>query len=308
MKTALQFASRKQMEQARRLFPVTKPRAKTTYNDLVFNPEYQSRKFTFAKGQTCIRILPQLAEAKSWMLGIHVLTHPNGQHLHPKSLTPNAKSVFDTAYGWLRANKPDTLFSKSNPEGFRLLPTAMAICWILVEIDGEMKAKLFLGSAYNGGTQGGNCGVGHQLFQVASEINQPAGHDATDAEDGTQIIVDKSLPHGGKYPNYKMTKGSMATPISRYLERLSDAEHEALCPLRDVLHNVEPHEEWELLANVIGEELRDEIRNSTAKPQSTSSSQPEPVSLVADEPSPVSEESPTVDDAPSDIGDDEWRW
>ena len=89
--------------------------------------------------------------SKSWMLGIHILTHPSGQHLHPKSLTPKAKSVFDTAFGWLRANKPDTLFSKSNPDGFRLLPTAMAICWILVEIDGEMKAKLFLGNAYDAG-------------------------------------------------------------------------------------------------------------------------------------------------------------
>jgi hypothetical protein len=89
---------------------------------------------------------------------------------------------------------------------------------------------------------------------------------------------------------------------------MDESELEAIRPLHEVLRRVEQVEEWALLAKVIGEELRDKIRNSTAKPQSTSSAKPEPVSLAANEPSPVSEESPTVDDAPSDIGDDDWRW
>ena len=61
--------------------------------------------------------------------GIHVLTHPNGQHVHPKSLIPKNKGncVFETAYGWLRANKPDTLYSKANRKGFRSLPSLVAI-------------------------------------------------------------------------------------------------------------------------------------------------------------------------------------
>jgi hypothetical protein len=308
MKSAIQFASRAEMEQARRLHPVSKPQTKPAYNDLVLNPDYQSRKFVFPKGQSCIRILPQLAGADSWMLGIHVLTHPNGQHLHPKSLTPKARSVFDTAYGWLRTHKPETLYNKANPEGFRLLPTAMGICWILVEIEGEMKPMLYYGSTYAGDSEGGNCGVAHQLYRVASAIKQPEGHDAADAEDGVQIIVEKSTAQRGKYAIYKMSRGSVAAPISRYMERLSEAENNVICPLSQVLRTVEADEEWELLANVIGEELRDEIRNSTAKPQSTSSAKPEPVSLAANEPSPVSEELPDVDDAPSDTGDDDWRW
>ena len=308
MKSVIQFASRTEMEQARRLYPVTKQRTKPAYNDLVLNPEYQSRKFSFEKGQTCIRLLPQLAGAESWMLGIHVLTHPNGQHLHPKSLTPRARSVFDTAYGWLRTHKPETLYNKANPEGFRLLPTAMGICWVLVEIEGEMKPMLYYGSTYAGDSEGSNCGVAHQLYRVASAINQPEGHDAADAEDGVQIIVEKSTAQRGKYAIYKMSRGSVAAPISRYMERLSEAENNVICPLNQVLRTVEADEEWELLANIIGEELRDEIRNSSAKPQPPSSAKPEPVSLAANEPSAVSEESPTVDDAPSDIGDDDWRW
>jgi hypothetical protein len=310
MKTEIAFASPEEIA-ASRLYSVTKPQSKPAYDDLILLPEYQSRKFIFPMGKTCSRILPQLAGTAGWMHEIEVLNHPNGQHLHPKSFKGTGKtkgSVFDISYSWLRANMPDTLYSKANPKGFRLLPTKMAICYLLVEIDGKMQAKLFVGSSYDGGTAGGNCGVAHQLFKVASEINQPGGHDATHAEHGVQIVVEKTTPHGAKYPSYKMTRANVETPISRYLERMDESELEAIRPLHEVLRRVEQVEEWALLAKVIGEELRDKIRNSTAKPQSTSSAKPEPVSLAANEPSPVSEESPTVDDAPSDIGDDDWRW
>jgi hypothetical protein len=242
------------------------------------------------------------------MHGIHVLTHPSGQHVHPKSLTPKSKSVFDTAYSWLRANKPDLLFNKTNRDGYRLLPSAMAICWILVEVEGEMQAKLFYGSAYEGGSDGEKCGVAHHLLKVASELGQPGGHDAAHAEHGVQIIVEKTTPHGAKYPTYSMTRASVEAPISRYLERMGESEIEAICPLHEVLRRVGPDEEWELLARVIGEDLRDEIRNSTAKPQPPPSPKPQPGSRVTDEPSPVSEELPTVDDTPLETSDDEWRW
>lgn len=308
MKSVIKFASPTEMVTARRLFPVSKPRLKLAYDDLTLLPEFQSRKFTFPSGQTCIRILPQLAGSTGWMHGIQVLTHPNGQHVHPKSLKPKGKSVFDVAYGWLRANKPETLQSKTFRDGYRLLPSSMAICWILVEIEGKMQAKLFVGSGYDGGTAGGNCGVAHQLFKVASELGQPCGHDATHAEHGMQIIVEKTTAHGSKYPNYKMTRGSVEAPISRYLDRMDESELEAIRPLHEVIRRVEPEEEWELVAKVIGEELRDEIRNSTAKLQSPPSPKPQPVSRAADEASSASEELPPVDDTPLDTSDVEWRW
>lgn len=308
MKSVIEFASSTEMEAARRLFPVSKPQPKHAYDDLILRKEYQSRKFTFGNGQTCIRILPQLAGSDGWMQGIHVLTHPNGQHVHPKSLKPKGKSVFDTAYGWLRASKPETLQSKTFRDGYRLLPSSMAICWILAEIDGKMQAKLFCGSAYDGGTAGGNCGVAHQMFKVASELGKPGGHDAAHAEHGVQIIVEKSTPHGSKYPSYQMTRGGVEVPISRYLERMDETEIDAICPLDEVLRRVEPDEEWELLAKVVGDELRDEIRNSTAKPQPPPSPKTQPVSPATDEHSPASEELPPVDEAPLDTSDDSWRW
>jgi hypothetical protein len=89
---------------------------------------------------------------------------------------------------------------------------------------------------------------------------------------------------------------------------MGESEIEAICPLHEVLRRVGPDEEWELLARVIGEDLRDEIRNSTAKPQPPPSPKPQPGSRVTDEPSPVSEELPTVDDTPLETSDDEWRW
>lgn len=312
MKSVIQFATEAEMAEARRLFPVTKPRTKPAFDDLVLRPEYQSRKFTFTKGQTCIRILPAVKGGSSWHHEIEILSHSHGQHTHPKSLKPKAKSVFDTAYGWLRANKPDLLFNKNNRDGFRLLPSPMAVCWILVEVDGEIQAKLFIGSAYNGEKSGGNCGVAHQLIKVAGERSQPGGHDAAHTEHGVQIIVDKSTPHGSKYPNYKMTRGAMEVPVSRYIERMSDSEIEALCPLHEVLRRVEPEEEWELLAGVIGVELRDEIRNATAKPQPTSSAKPEPTSLAVNESTPdqssPNSEEPSKDEEPSNTTNDSWRW
>ncbi len=301
------------MEAARRLFPVSKPRPKLTYDDLTFRPEYQSRKFTFPSGQTCIRILPQLAGSTGWMHRIQVLTHPNGQHVHPKSLS-KSKSVFETAYSWLRAQKPDLLSSKSNRDGYRLLPSQMAIFWLLVEVDGEMQAKLFIGSSYDGGTAGGNCGIAHQLFKAASELGQPGGHDAAHSEHGVQIIVEKTTAPESKYPTYKMTRSYMEAPISRYLERMTESEVEAIRPLHEVLRRVDADEEWELLARVIGEELRDAIRNSTVKPQPSPSPspspmpQPQPESHVTDEPAQVSDELPIADDEPSQSSDDRWSW
>ena len=319
MKTVIEFATSAEMEAARRLYPVTKPRTKPAYDDLTLRPEFQSRKFTFTKGQTCIRILPQLAGSDSWMHGIRVLTHPNGQHVHPKSLTAKNKGnykgncVFETAYGWLRANKPDTLYSTANRQGFRLLPSAAAICWLLVEIDGKMQARLFVGSAYDGGATGENCGIAHQLYKVASELSMPGGHDAAHTEHGSQIIVEKTTAHASKYPTYKMTRASVEAPISRYLERMDETEIGAICALQEVLRRVEPEEEWELVAKVIGEELRDEIRNATAKPQPPSPAKPEPVLLAPnesspDEPSLVAEVLPAMNAVPLETSDDEWRW
>ncbi len=299
------------MEAARRLFPASKPQAKPAYEDLILKPEYRSRRYTFPAGTTCIRILPPIKGSCEWEHEIHVLSHATGQHLHPKSVRPKAKSVYDITYSWLRTHKPGQLYSKANrDDGYRLLPSKMAACWLLVEIDGEMKAKLFVGSTYDGGLQGGNCGIAHQLFRVAREINQPGGHDAVNAEHGVQIVVEKTSPDGSKYPSYKMTRSHMAAPIGRYLERMQDAELAALCPLHEVLHRMDVEEEWELVAKVIGEELRDQIRNSTAKPQPSPSlmPQPQPVSHVTDEPAQLSDELPTADDQSSLTSDDRWIW
>lgn len=295
MKPQIEFATQKEMEAASRLFPATKPRTKPVYGDLILKPEHQSLRYTLPQGQTCVRILPQLAGASGWMHGIQVLAHPHGQHVHPKSLKPTGntkgKSVFDTAYGWIRANKPDLLFSKTNRDGYRLLPSPMAICWLLVEIGGKMQAKLFVGSAYDGGAAGGNCGIAHQLFRLARDLSSD-GHDAAHAEHGSQIIVEKTTPHGAKYPTYKMTRASVEAPISRYLEQMDETEIEAIRPLHEVIRHVKSDEEWELLSKVIGEELRDEIRAATSAATSTPAEAAAPTPQPERAPEPMCEEPP----------------
>ncbi len=306
MRRVIEFATQAEMESARRLFPVSKPLTKSIYDDLILKPEYQSRRYTFPTGTTCIRILPPIKGSFTWEHVIHVLTHPTGQHAHPKCLEPKTKSVFDIAYSWLRANKPSQLYSKANRDGYRLLSSKMAACWILVEINGEMQAKLLLGSTYDGGSQGSNCGLAHQLQKVAREISQPGGHDAVDAAHGVQIIVEKSTPHGTKYPSYKMTRSHMAAPVCRYLERMKDAELAALCPLPEVLRHVGQEEEWELLAKVVGEELRDKIRNSTTQPL-----QPQPPSPPSPAPQPETQpetQPESQSQTESEVSDDPWIW
>lgn len=255
------------------LFVPAKASGKPPYEDLLLTPEYKSRRFAFPRGKTCVRILPQVVGSSGWMQGMSVLSHPNGRHA--KSVDTGAENVFGIAYRWIQKNEPSLLYSKANRDGYRLLPSPMSVCWLLIEIDGEMKAKLFLGSAYDG-LRGENCGIAHQLFRIARELDQPGGHDAADSDYGVQITVEKTIPPGEEYPNYQITRHHQAVPIQRYLDRMSESEVNAICPLQEVIHSVDSRQEWELLAKVIGTELSDQIREATC-----GASEP---SIASDEP------------------------
>jgi hypothetical protein len=240
----------------------SKSRSSPPYEDFLLAPEFQPHKFIFPRGKTCIRLLPRMKGSPSWMQIVKVLNHQNGRHVHPKSLDNAAQSVFDVAYRWFKSNEPNLLFSKSNRDGFRLLSSPLAICWFLVDDGGETKAKLFVGSPYDG-SRGGSPGLAHQLNKLAREITEPGGQDATHSEHGVQITVEKSIPLGEKYPTYQMTRHHVAVPIQRYIDRMSESEVNAICPLNDVIRKVGEQEEWDLLAKVIGKELRDKIRETT---------------------------------------------
>lgn len=259
MKPSIQFESEPETHEGTSLCQPTKGSRKPPYEDLILKPEYRDRRFSFPEGKTVIRILPQLAGAPGWMQAVFTLEHPGGRHAHAKSITPRAESVFDLAYRWFRSTTPNKLWSKLCPDGFRFLTSPMAICWLLVEIDGQIQSRLFLGGAYDG-SAGGNLGIAHQLFKLASELNVD-GHDAAHSQHGVQITIEKTLPKGEKYPIYTMTRHDHPAPISDYLEKMAEEEVNAISPLSEVIHKLDPEQEWELLAKVVGDELRDEIRS-----------------------------------------------
>ncbi len=263
MKPTIQFKDEPDTHEGTSLCQPTKGKSKPPYEDLILKPEYRGRRFSFPEGKTVIRILPQLAGTTGWMQAVFSLDHPGGRHAHPKSVTPRAESVFDHAYRWLRSTTPTKLWSKLYPDGYRLLTSPMAVCWLLVEIDGQIQSRLFLGGAYDG-SAGGNPGFAHQLFKLASELNSE-GHDAAHSEHGVQITVEKTLPKGEKYPVYSMTRHDHPAPIKAYLEKMSEVEVNVICPLAEVIHQIDAEEEWELLAKVVGEELHDEIRSAVTE-------------------------------------------
>ncbi len=236
----------------------------SAFQDLVLKPEFEARKYQFAAGATWFRLVPPLRGSAGYMLPINVLGHPGGRHA--KSIT-GGKSVFSDAYNWLEKHHPELLFRKSNPDGFRLLSSPLAAYWMLVEEGGKMVARILLANGYDG-SRNGTEGMGHRLLRLVEERDEAMGlvSDPVDPETGVQVGIEKTMTLGGKYPNFRLQLGRQPAPINRFLERMEQDELDALCPLEETVRSIEPDHEWELLAKVVGVDLRDRIRASTARP------------------------------------------
>lgn len=198
------------------------------------------------------------------MVGVNVLQYSGGRHTHASSIIRGGKSVFDTAYSWLKENRKDALYSKSNKEaGVRLLSDPYYICQILVEEEGKLVARLLLANGYDG-SRGGAAGLGHQILQLANEVDEdgnPIGIPA-DPQMGAQICVEKLQVAGSRYPSYRLRMGRVAAPYDEMIARMDPLEVAALAPLEQVLHLPTEEEEWQLLENVIDAETIRMIRNS----------------------------------------------
>ena len=242
--------------------PASKPAS--TFEDLVLKPEYEARKYQFPTGATWFRLIPALRGSRGFMLPIHALGHPGGRHA--KSIT-GGKSVFSDAYNWLEKHHPELLFRKSNPTGFRLLSSPVAAYWILVEEHGKMLARILLANGYDG-SRDGTEGLGHRLLRLVEERDEAMGlvSDPVDPVTGVQVGIEKTQAMGVKYPNYTLRLGRQPAPIDHFFERMEESELNALCPLEETVRSIEPDQEWELLAKVVGVDLRDRIRAEAKRP------------------------------------------
>jgi hypothetical protein len=236
-----------------------------SYRDLVLKPEYVERRFKFPVGATWCRIVPALqGSTKGWMLGIHALDHPNGRHVHPRTLEPGEKSVFDHAYRWIKEHRPEDLYGKHNKEnGIRLLPDPVCLFWVLITENDKTVARLILASGYDG-SRGGAPGLGHKILQLSRERAEDGElvGDPKDPINGPQICVEKKQTPGSRYPSYSLRMGRVPAPIEELVAKMEPSEVDVLTPLEDVVHVPNREEEWELLAKMLDQETINEIKDS----------------------------------------------
>ena len=238
--------------------------SKGTYQDLILKPEFASRRYIFQPGATWFRIVPSLPTSKrAWMLGVHALKYDAGRHSHSKTLKPGGKSVFDAAYQWCRANRPEALYSKANRNGYKLLSDPLCIFWALFEEHGKILARIVQLSFYNG-SHGGAAGLGHQILKLTQELDEHGNLAANpiDPFHGVQICIEKTQPKGGGYANYTLRVGRVPAPMGALLARMEPSEFAALKPLEDVVHQPDEEEEWKLLEHVIDAETVAKIREA----------------------------------------------
>ncbi len=237
---------------------------KAAYRNLALKPEFRDRIHRFPVGESTVRVIPPLAgSTHGWLLGCHVLKYVGGQHLHPRSLTPGALSVFDLAYRWIVKNKPELLFSKRRPDGYRLLADPLSVCGLLVEAPGTraVTVKWLVAGAYDG-SRGGVPGLGHSIWNVFQGKDK-AGKliaDPGDLANCPDLVVNRVQPKGARYPSYSLQLGHTPAPISEWLDRMDPSELDLMRPLENVVHIPGAEEEWELLKNVLPPELVAKIR------------------------------------------------
>lgn len=237
---------------------------KSLFKDLILKEDYRSRRLRFEPGLNWLRILPAYSTSPfGWMLGVHALGFGDGQFAHPKTLHPNAKSVFDHAYAWAKERHPESLFSKTNKAGIRLLCDPVCVFWALVEHEGKYLARLFQGSGYDG-SRGGAPGLGHQIWKLTRDVDEEGNlvAEPTHPERGVLIGIEKTKSKGSKYPSYALRLGRQPAPIGDVIGKMDNEEFDALCPLEQVIHQVTAEEEWAFLGRIMAAEHVAAIRAS----------------------------------------------
>lgn len=235
------------------------------FEDLVLVEDYRKYRHRFEPGKTKIRLLPAMAEDSNWILEVPTLQTPNARHAHPQSLRvgSDSQSVFDLAFAYMKARCPNRLFGRTNKSGIRLLPSQLSICWAIIEDANGIRLRLLLHSHYDG-SRGGANGLGNTIYnQVLSSGNncdQP-GH-PLNPTDGVSLVVERIGGGDTKYPSYRVSLADDRCPLELLLEKITEVEHNALRPLEEIIHFVEPEDEWRLLAKVVGDDLVHEIRSA----------------------------------------------
>ena len=232
------------------------------FENAILKPDFSAARLKLAPGETWARILPAMASSNySWMLGVHAIESKNGRYVHPRTFR-GGKNPVDHAYSWLRVARPELLRSKENPDGIRLLPDPLGVCWMLVRTpEGRYVPRLLQASLYDG-SRGGTQGLAYQLLTLSvqtDESGQPA-HDILSPDNGVQIMLAKMQPKGSQYPSYSLRVGRNPVPVDDMVAFLSDEDYALIRPLEEVIANPSDDEVWTYLGSIIPGDMLDAMR------------------------------------------------
>jgi len=237
------------------------------FDDLVLKEAYRNYHHRFEPGKTEIRLLPAIAQKGEgqWFLKIPVLQHLSARHAHPRATASGAstKSVFDTAYQYMKENYPNRLFSRENKSGIRLLPSSSAVCWAIIQDGNGTRLRLLLSSNYDG-SRGGSAGFAHILQEFVNRYGADEtvpGHPLNPA-DGVSLLIERIGGADTKFPSYRLTPAVERGPLQPLLEKITDVEYNMLRPLEETIQIIEPEAEWKLLRKFIGDDFYTEIRSA----------------------------------------------
>lgn len=233
----------------------------SAYEDLVFSDTYRKYRHQFESGKTKIRLLPAMSVDSKWILEIPTLQHANGRHSHPCAVKAGAQSVYDLAFAFMQEKHHAHLFGRSNKTGIRLKPMPIAMCWAVVQDSNGIRLRL-LHNSFHDGERGGATGLGRKVYEQALRDGKDSSHPGHPLNhlDGTSLLVERIPGSDTKFASYRVSHSDDRSPLQPLLEKVSDLEYNALCPLEETIRILEPEEEWLLLSKVVGDEMVAEIR------------------------------------------------
>lgn len=249
MKNALEFQTH-QPGELELIQPVTN---RAPFQDLILKHDFTRYKYTIPRGSNSFRLLPALNGSPSWYAPVRTLDHGHGRHAHSGS------SVFEVARKWMLQHQPELLYSKANPNGYKLWGSQLMANWVLVEGIDKTKLGILISSAYSGSAQAPTKGLGYQIRQLVS--NNPQ---LLDPDQGFEITIDRCYHKTERYPQTQLGINQTTRSLNECLATLESADLNAVCPIQDTIRYIEFDREWMLLEKLIGKDLSDKIRSATA--------------------------------------------